>query len=1555
MVKFKTSVLLISSLLIAVVTAALTYLGLAATGVIEAGKIEIVIQIEDDEKVYDGKALYASSFKLVSGELAETHEIVVEYTSSQINVGRTAALGTARVINENKTDVTKDYDIEVIEGSLSVTPRPITVKVMDESKVYDGTPINATDIQVTSGALVAGHVAHPNFSVVDANKNAGKYLCNLTASIVDGSGEDVSSNYTITSETGMLTIDKAPLVIRSKSTEVDYSNNIDVDFSYEVLSGGLIDGDYVSSVQYETPKDLKPGTNTIKISNVVVNDLENKDVTGNYYIIVQNTGILTVNKYVLDITVKDSEFTYDGKEKYSTDHIIDSSDISYLGENEFTVEAGTIVKLTDAGMVANKLEFRVYDSGKNEITDYFIINQTTGFLKVNKALVSVSLDSDTTYNYDGEAKLPTLAFELKNVESEESANPVISLDEVNYKLKYAPKDRTDYFTDSIPVDAGEYFVMIYSAEFNSDSKYYKNYEIEIPSNSYLNYTISPKTIVYEWKVDSSQQLISYYYNNTNQHPNIIYKEIKDSDGNNTNIVLEDDNVEIKYNYYTIAEDDPTNLNKSDSSINAGTYMAEPVFTGDDVANYKFESSSSNSYLENNYSPVYTILPKTLMLYWEDSKFEYNGSAQYPLLKINDTDFYEDDDLEFNYTILDSNDEDSESINVDMYSIEFELGGSDAENYLINLGQNEISTSYEITPKEANLVFNNTYEMMFIGSDYEINPNDIASATGILENHSLIIDGDSFITIDNLLEVANLKKDAEPISREFKLKIADENGVDVTDNYDIKELSKNVEMKYTKPSITYYGGYISKVYDGTPIVLAIGEEKYDGYAASTYFDIYMSTDLPSYCISVYEFSESDELESGAARYIGATNVDDNLEIDFDVNIYLKGNTLKNVTDLYDIDVEYGSSEIIPKDLSISIGNYTKTYDGEPFESENVYPTIIGAANGEYSEIYDDVIDGLSIPNDSDQVGVHEITGSYTNSNYNISYNNGSVTVNRAKVKVSTLSYVMTYSGEPLEEDVEITVDDPTGTYDESDFNVTYDEYVNVGTYKLTPTSDTVDEAVYDLEVSSGTLTISKKEATISLGTYSKEYDGTEFTEADVDNVVATGFIDDDYAEENLNIKSFIAMNANTYTIKGIYNDQTKNYNVTVLDGVLTITKKEATISLGTYSKEYDGTEFTEVDVNNVVATGFIDDDYVEENLNIKSFIAKNANTYTITGVYNDQTKNYNVTVLDGTLTISKKSAVIKLGTYSKEYDGTEFTEVDVNNVVATGFIDDDYVEENLTINQFVAKDANTYTITGVYNDQTKNYNVTVLDGVLTISKKSAVIKLGTLYSKEYDSNPFDVSEVEPVDSGFIDVDYDENSLSINVPSNVNAGTYEITGYYNDKTNNYNVTVLDGSVTITPMKLTITLGDYSREYIEDDYFTYEDMDKVVIPSELPGDQGLKVSINVTNAGTYTIYGTADYGSNYDVTVVSGTLTIVPVTIMVSVGNYTIAKGMDFDESYITLTYNRSGFEMEDGEYSINCNYDPDTSNSGVYTIDIIFDATQYHPNYYVIGVPGTLTVI
>lgn len=1387
MVKFKTSVLLISSLLIAVVTAALTYFALAASGVIEAGKIELVIQIEDNEKVYDGKALYADNFKLVSGNLAETHEIIVDYTSSRIDVGNSSALGTARVINENNIDVTKDYDIQVIEGALSITSRPITVAVKDTTKVYDGTPIDATDIVIKSGALVAGHTAHPNFSVVDANKNAGNYLCNVTASIVDGSGVDVSSNYKITSETGTLTINKAPLVIRSKSTEVEFSNDMKADFSYEVLSGGLINGDYVSSVIFDDDFKVKVGSNPIKIKNVAVNDLNENDVTNNYYIIVQNTGILTVKKYVLDIKVNDAEFTYDGTEKHINfddaiaDFVINEEDNSYLEANSFKIAVADYPKLTNAGIVANKVDFKVMDVGNTDITEYFIFNQTSGYLKVNKATVNVGLN-EKDYIYDGTQKSPEIEF--KYVDPNNPSNEIIiDKEEIDYKLKYASTDKSDYFTDLVPVNAGDYYALIYSAKIKEDSEYFSNYEINIPTLNYEQYTIKPKEIKYEWDCDN---LDTYPYISDVQHPNILFKVINDEDGNNTNVILDNDEVSVEYSFYNY--EDLTNI-IPDTSINSGIYCAQANFIGLSSSNYSFVGDSS---------PMYVIEPRVLFLSWDDLEYIYNGKAQYPILNINDDDFYLDDDLKFTYNILDSSNKESDSINSGLYSIEFVLGGTAKDNYLINAGM-EISKSYEIKQKHVELTFNEYYEMKFNGSQYKVDCNDIAQATGLAYGHNLKLKEDVYITIDEIIEVAKLKASSEPKTKEFELVIVDNENEDVSFNYDVSDLKKELKLSFIKQEISYIGGYISKVYDGKPIVLGLGQEKYDGYATSLYFDVYSSLELPSYCTEVYgEFDVEEELDNGMVQFLGETEAttDKPLEIEYDVRIYLNNvSPVKDITDLYNIDVEPGIQEIFPKELTISLGNYTKEYDGYPFDEANVKPTIIGAIAADYSDIYMDVISNIAIDGNSDMVGTWNITSSYANDNYSVSINDGSVTVNKAKLKVSALSYVMSYSGEALEDDVEITVDDPTGTYNESDFNVSYDEYINVGIYKLTPTNDSIDESVYDLEVSSGTLTITKKNAVINLGNYSREYDGFSFTEENVTDITTTGFVNSEFDSTNLDIIPFEEMNAGVYKICGSYDDETGNYNVTVIDGTLTITKKNAVINLGNYSREYD-----------------------------------------------------------------------------ESYAG--FTLDDATNITTTGFI-----------------------------------------------------------------------------SG----EFDAESLNINMVDDINAGIHKISSSYNDETGNYNVTVIDGTLTITPKKLSIIIKDYSREYIEDEYYTQDDV-IYEIPSELDYVSGnIDIPINVTNAGSYTIFGTADYGSNYDVTVVSGTLTIVPVTVIVSIESITATRGSSIDADDINLVINRSGFELDYG-YSISCSTtDLDNVQPGVHVINLVFDATDYHPNYYVIAAPGTLTVI
>ena len=107
MFRMKRSILLISTLLILVVTTAATYFTLTTMGVVNAGKVELTIKLDDNEKIYDGKPLSGGTYEITNGSIANTHQLEVTYTSSITNVGQTELTATARVVDENNADVTK--------------------------------------------------------------------------------------------------------------------------------------------------------------------------------------------------------------------------------------------------------------------------------------------------------------------------------------------------------------------------------------------------------------------------------------------------------------------------------------------------------------------------------------------------------------------------------------------------------------------------------------------------------------------------------------------------------------------------------------------------------------------------------------------------------------------------------------------------------------------------------------------------------------------------------------------------------------------------------------------------------------------------------------------------------------------------------------------------------------------------------------------------------------------------------------------------------------------------------------------------------------------------------------------------------------------------------------------------------------------------------------------------------------------------------------------------------------------------------------------------------
>lgn len=83
----------------------------------------IVIESGTTTKMFDGTPLENHTYTITSGELASTDTIYIEFSGSQTSVGMSEnTIESIRVMN-GSTDVTRNYQIEIVEGELIVRPR----------------------------------------------------------------------------------------------------------------------------------------------------------------------------------------------------------------------------------------------------------------------------------------------------------------------------------------------------------------------------------------------------------------------------------------------------------------------------------------------------------------------------------------------------------------------------------------------------------------------------------------------------------------------------------------------------------------------------------------------------------------------------------------------------------------------------------------------------------------------------------------------------------------------------------------------------------------------------------------------------------------------------------------------------------------------------------------------------------------------------------------------------------------------------------------------------------------------------------------------------------------------------------------------------------------------------------------------------------------------------------------------------------------------------------------------------------------------------------------
>ena len=172
-------------------------------------------------KVYDGEALVG---EVTAAGLAEGQTLKVT-TPSITNAEEKVNTAEFTIVDANGEDVTANYaDIEVKEGLLTITKRPVTVATASDSKAYDGTGLHKNEVTVTPGeGLEEAFVNEdtPEYEFTGGQTYLGSSPNTVAVVKVMNGEEDVTGNYDVTYVPGTLTITKCPVTVKIVGNHMD--------------------------------------------------------------------------------------------------------------------------------------------------------------------------------------------------------------------------------------------------------------------------------------------------------------------------------------------------------------------------------------------------------------------------------------------------------------------------------------------------------------------------------------------------------------------------------------------------------------------------------------------------------------------------------------------------------------------------------------------------------------------------------------------------------------------------------------------------------------------------------------------------------------------------------------------------------------------------------------------------------------------------------------------------------------------------------------------------------------------------------------------------------------------------------------------------------------------------------------------------------------------------------------------------------------------------------------------------------------------------------------
>ena len=370
------------------------------------GVIPIKLLGDEVKKTYSGTKQSHTGFTVSGLDMGSYTVSGVQALAQGTDVGTykgTIDYSGMRIFEKSSgSDVTNQFEVvEASEPTLIVEKAPISIVTPNDSKLYDGAPLIATE-----GAELSGLVNDETATLIVAGSRTDAGVSD-NAYRIDWSGSAKESNYFIDEETiGALEILPRPITVTANGGEKQYDGKplTAADTGYDIGGEGLVEG-HEADVAL-SGSQTAPGASPATVESVAVKDGD-VDVANNYDVATADGSLKVTNRDAkYEVTLKANSSTgnvYDGTEKSAKGVVTDRfviDDVEYAVSGYETQDPAEVA----AGVYTNNVsgDFKVKDPAGNDVTSEFAVHTEDGELEILPREVTLASGSATKI-YDGTA------------------------------------------------------------------------------------------------------------------------------------------------------------------------------------------------------------------------------------------------------------------------------------------------------------------------------------------------------------------------------------------------------------------------------------------------------------------------------------------------------------------------------------------------------------------------------------------------------------------------------------------------------------------------------------------------------------------------------------------------------------------------------------------------------------------------------------------------------------------------------------------------------------------------------------------------------------------------------------------------------------------------------------------------------------------------------------------------------------------------------------------------------------------------------------------------